>query len=92
MDSLVADTPTLRKNMTGKIYRTYFDNILLTIQNIPSIILNRTDVRDCKGVHSMKNRKEQLIEFMNKLMNKLTTNQIEYLYHLTTKLFGETVN
>lgn len=34
----------------------------------------------------MKEYKEKFV----KLLDKLTANQIEYLYHLTCKLFGQT--
>ena len=44
----------------------------------------RTDVCVCKGVRIMKEQKEKLI----KLLDKLTSNQIEYIYHLACKLFG----
>lgn len=40
----------------------------------------------------MKDYKEEVIESMNKLMKILTAKQIEYLYHLGTKLFGKTVD
>ena len=40
----------------------------------------------------MSEYKEQLIELMNELLNNLTANQIEYLYHLGTKLFGDAVD
>lgn len=44
----------------------------------------RTDVCVYKGVLRMKEYKEKF----NKLLDKLTANQIEYLYHLGCKLFG----
>jgi hypothetical protein len=52
----------------------------------------RTNVCVYKGVRRMKDCKETMIELMNKLLRKLTAKQIEYLYHLGTKLFGETVD
>ena len=44
----------------------------------------RTDVCVYRGGHKMKEYKEMLI----KLLDMLTENQIEYIYHLMTKLFG----
>ena len=44
----------------------------------------RTSVCVYKGVHRMKEYKEKFI----KLLDNLTANQIEYLYHLACKLFG----
>ena len=44
----------------------------------------RTDVCVYKGVLRMKEYKEKFI----KLLDKLTANQIEYLYHLGCKLVG----
>lgn len=46
----------------------------------------RTFVCVYRGVHKMKEYKEKFV----KLLDKLTANQIEYLYHLTCKLFGQT--
>ena len=46
----------------------------------------RTDVCVYKGVHKMKEYKEKLII----LLDKLTGNQIEYIYYLACKLFGHT--
>ena len=48
----------------------------------------RTDVCVYKGVHRMKDYKEKLI----KLLDKLASSQIEYLYHLACKLFGQTAD
>ena len=45
----------------------------------------RTDVCVYKGVHRMKEYKDKLVA----LLEKLTVNQIEYIYHLTCKLFGQ---
>ena len=45
----------------------------------------RTFVCVYREVHRMKGYKEKLI----KLLDKLTPNQIEYLYYLVTKLFGQ---
>ena len=44
----------------------------------------RTHVCIYRGVREMKKYKDMLV----KLLDKLTDNQIEYLYHLVTKLFG----
>lgn len=52
----------------------------------------RTNVCVYKGVRGMKDYKEKMIERMNELLRKLTAKQIEYLYHLGSKLFGETVD
>ena len=46
----------------------------------------RTDVCVYKGVHRMKEYKDKFIL----LLEKLTVNQIEYIYYLTCKLFGQT--
>ena len=48
----------------------------------------RTNVCVYKGVHRMKDYKEMLI----KLLDKLSANQIEYLYHLACKLFGQAMD
>ena len=48
----------------------------------------RTYVCACKGVHKMKDYKEKFI----KLLDKLPASQIEYLYHLACKLFGQTAD
>ena len=48
----------------------------------------RTDVCVCKGVHRMKDYKEKLVE----LLDKLASSQIEYIYHLACKLFGQTAD
>ena len=51
----------------------------------------RTFVCVYKGVRIMKDKKEKIIKLMDKLMtDKLTSNQIEYIYHLACKLFGHT--
>ena len=44
----------------------------------------RTNVCVYKGVRIMKDLKEKF----TKLLDKLTSNQIEYLYYLACKLFG----
>ncbi len=44
----------------------------------------RTNVCVYKGVRIMKDKKEKF----TKLLDKLTSSQIEYLYHLACKLFG----
>ena len=54
----------------------YSKNLIYTVY--------RTDVCVYKGVHGMKDYKELL----NKLLDELTSNQIKYIYHLTSKLFG----
>ena len=41
-----------------------------------------------RGVHRMKDYKEKLIS----LLEKLTASQIEYIYHLACKLFGQTTD
>ena len=46
----------------------------------------RTNVCVYKGVRIMNEQKEML----TKLLDKLTSNQIEYLYYLACKLFGHT--
>ena len=48
--------------------------------------VNKTYVCVYKGVRIMKDQKELL----TKLLDKLTSNQVEYLYHLACKLFGHT--
>lgn len=40
----------------------------------------------------MNEYKEKLIKLHNKLLEKLTVRQIEYIHHLTCKLFGQTVD
>ena len=52
----------------------------------------RTCVCVYKGVHRMKENKEMLIQKFIKLLNKLAVSQIEYLYHLGCRLFGQTVD
>ena len=65
---------------------------VLTIQKVVVIIFIRTDVCVYKGVYGMKDKREELIEKLNKLLKELTTNQIEYIYHLGAKLFGKAVD
>lgn len=48
----------------------------------------RTDVCVYKGVHRMKEYKDKLIDKFVKLLNELAVSQIEYLYHLSCRLFG----
>ena len=48
----------------------------------------RTNVCVYRGVHRMKDYKEKLIS----LLEKLTGKQIEYIYHLTCKLFSQTAD
>ena len=45
----------------------------------------RTDVCVYKGVRRMKEYKDKFIA----LLEKLTVNQIKYIYYLTCKLFGQ---
>lgn len=40
----------------------------------------------------MKDYKEELIELMNEFLKERSAKQIEYLYHLATKLFGKAVD
>lgn len=54
--------------------------------------LTYTVIRTCvcvyKGVRRMKDQKEKLIKKSIELLDKLSSAQIEYLYHLACKLFG----
>ena len=48
----------------------------------------RTNVCVYKGVRIMKDQKEKFTKLMDKLCEKLSAKQIEYLYYLACKLFG----
>ena len=86
---MTTEAPTfLKQFFNSPFYGTYFDKILLTILNVSSILVLEQMFAFTKGVHIMKDYKEKLI----KLLEKLTAGQIEYIYHLTCKLFGHTAD
>ena len=79
-------------NLAGGCPHTFLmSDILDTIRQLSidyseSLIYTkfRTNVCVYKGVRIMKDQKEKF----TKLLDKLTSNQIEYLYYLACKLFG----
>ena len=87
VDSWQLEAPTLLKNSP----------VLLDIIRQNSIDYSKnliyTDFRTyvCvyKGVQRMKDQKEKFRMLLDKLLDKLTSNQIEYLYYLGCKLFGQ---
>lgn len=74
--------------LNGSFCQTHFDKFLLTILNPCSILNIEQMFAFTKGVHRMKETKDKLIA----VLDKLTSNQIEYIYHLVCKLFGQAPN
>ena len=84
----VRAAPTLLKNLHGNMSnkQDIFRQNSVDYSEILIYTEYRTHVCVYKGVHRMKDYKEKFV----KLLDKLTSSQIEYIYHLACKLFGQT--
>jgi hypothetical protein len=88
VSSLATSAPTLLSKIYVSVLLDIFRQISIDYSEYFAYTDFRTDVCVYKGVHRMKDYKEKLI----KLLDKLASSQIEYIYHLACRLFGQTAD